>query len=82
MSVTHIVSKPVTIEGRRIQRCGWCGEKLLDSKGVMVPESMSEHSFPTWPENAFVQIDGNRQSVIETDEPNLLPPDHCMELAE
>ena len=38
-SATHIASAPVVIHGRCIQRCGWCGEKLLDTyeKGIVFP---------------------------------------------
>lgn len=88
MSVTHIASRHVTIEGRTVQRCGWCGTKLLDSQGAMcaVPvefdSSSDDGRMPVWPEGAFVQVDGNRSSVIETDEANLLPEDNCRGLVE
>ena len=79
MSVTHIASKPVIIDDRLIQRCGWCGEKLLDSKGTMAPTNPDGTApvFPTWPDGALVQVDGNRSLVIEIEEPWELPADHC-----
>lgn len=36
-TVTHIAAGWLTVSGRLIQRCGVCGEKLVDSKGTAAP---------------------------------------------
>lgn len=36
-TVTHIAGPVMNIDGRAIQRCAVCGEKLIDSRGMMGP---------------------------------------------
>lgn len=37
MKTVHLAGNSVTIDGRVIQRCLVCGEKLCDSRGAMAP---------------------------------------------
>lgn len=77
MSVSHIAGLIVKIDGRVIQRCAVCGEKLIDS---LNSASCDGSPMPVWQENRFVQVDGNYWSLLP--ESNELPVDHCLPLVE
>jgi hypothetical protein len=80
MSVTHIAGAVICTQGRTIQRCSLCGEKLVDSKGAMVETKYAGEPFPTWIMGRLVQIDGAVWTLLpETDK---LPDDSCLELVE
>lgn len=77
MSVTHIAGIVVKVDGRIIQRCGLCGEKLVDSLGCVTSDGSE---MPTWKEHTFIHIDGN---YCEAREPTQqLPEDNCLPLVE
>lgn len=84
-SVTHVAGPVAVIEGRQIQRCVVCGDKLCDSRGAMMPVNPdgSAPTFPTWEQGALVQCEGSRQSVVGSffDE-GPLPDDFCLVLVE
>lgn len=83
MSVTHIAGHAVTINGRTIQRCAWCGEVLSDVDIHRVGVVSSDDSSPVplnWPVMALIQCDGNHMCVIQCD--GQLPEDSCYELVE
>lgn len=85
MSVTHITGLRVTACGRVIQRCAWCGEKLCDSQGVMMPlkPDGSPPEFATWPSDRLLRVtEGNPRSFVLLPESDELPTDSCFELVE
>lgn len=84
-SVTHIVGSWIEIGGRVIQRCAWCGEKLLDSKNVAMPlgPNGEEPSFPTWPPGRLVRFSGTQPRCEHLlPESAQLPSDSCVDLVE
>lgn len=88
-TVTHVAG-PVVIfpDGRSIQRCACCGEKLCDSKGQAGPDEPdgSDPAFYHWTERALVQVEGGNPehySVIgDFVECESLPEDFCIALVE
>lgn len=87
MSATHIAGPVIVIDARVIQRCAWCGEKLIDCipANMMVVEG-DTRGVATWPEFALVRVDGNVSSVVETfenrDPLGQLPDDSCKDMVE
>lgn len=83
-SVTHLAGPVVTIQGRIIQRCAVCGEKLCDSLNIAAPlePDGSEPTFLTWQEAAFVQMEGNRTSLVGNLRTDSVPEDFCLALVE
>lgn len=84
-SVTHIAGPTITACGRIIQRCSWCGEKLCDSKGVMmqVPADGSPPIYATWPTGRLIRISGrNPKRTLLLADSDVLPDDSCLELVE
>lgn len=83
-SVTHLAGPVVTIQGRAIQRCAVCGEKLCDNLNMaaLLEEDGSEPIFPVWQEAAFVQMEGSRTSQIGSLRRDPIPPDFCLALVE
>jgi hypothetical protein len=85
MSVTHVAGPVIGINGRGIQRCMVCGEKLGDTLNQMAPVN-PDGSAPvmlSWRAGALVSFDGNRQSdegLFEAAEG--LPDDFCLALVE
>lgn len=85
MSTTHVAGPTIQIQNRIIQRCAICGEKLCDNLNTMAPLNPdgSPPGFPTWAEQALIQIDGNRSLVIgEFHQAEGFPKDFCLELVE
>jgi hypothetical protein len=85
MSVTHITGICMYTPGRAIQRCGLCGEKLLDSKGQMGPigPDGSPPQFLQWPANRLLRWhDGNPRHEELLPDTDKLPDDICLELVE
>lgn len=87
-STTHVAAPYFGIARRMIQRCGICGEKLidLDFDRVAVPEGPDGKpgelpgGFPT---AALVRCVGNAQVVVGSfEQSDPLPPDFCLELVE
>jgi hypothetical protein len=88
-SVTHVAGPVVHINGRIIQRCPWCGEKLCDSEGVMMPVGPDgkAQEFHTFPEGHLIAVSrdgpttryltGAHFVIVET-----LPSDFCLSLVE
>lgn len=78
MSVTHVAGPTVSHNGRIIQRCAVCGEKLADNLGC----ASSDGTFCTWADAALVQVDGNQSTLIGSyfnDDPS---DDFCIILVE
>lgn len=76
MSVTHIAAPEITINDRYMrQRCGWCGEVLVeyDLARVAVPAGTDPRP-ATWEPGALVTVDGNASWVAECER---LPDDAC-----
>lgn len=88
MTTTHIAGVPVTLsgrDGRVIQRCSLCGEKLVDSKGMAAPlrPDGTAESMGTWEVCRLVQVEhGNPTRWSLLPESEKLPPDSCLELVE
>lgn len=86
MSTTHIAGMPCILDGRGIQRCAWCGQKLIDTKGlkIQVDEPGMEPPIRFWPPNAVIQVDGVSATVLYEngfvcqEQPN----DLCLQLVE
>lgn len=83
-SVTHLAGPVVSIQGRAIQRCAVCGEKLCDNLGMVAPcePDGSDAIFLVWQEAAFVQMEGNRTSLAGNLRTDPVPDDFCMALVE
>lgn len=87
-TVTHIAGAPITLGGnypRVIQRCSLCGEKLVDSKGMMAPVGPdgTAPSVGTWEVGRLIQVEGGnptRFSLLPDSEQ--LPDDSCLALVE
>jgi len=76
VTVTHIASHAITISDRYMrQRCGWCGETLVeyDLARVAVPEG-TDPTPATWPGGALVTVDGPASWTTEAER---LPDDAC-----
>jgi hypothetical protein len=67
VSVTHIASENVVIGDRYLrQRCGWCGEVLLEYDLARVAVPVGGDPTPaTWPHGALVRVDGNASTLVE-----------------
>ena len=87
MSTSHIVGPPMSLEvnGDTLlrQRCLWCGA-LLEDVNLSLTASTDGGDYPTWPDGAFLRIDGNMRLVVEP-EPHgphdcEIPEDSCLHL--
>lgn len=82
-TVSHLAGPWITIEGRGIQRCLICGEKLIDTKGQASADGDNTPLF--WGKGCFVQVTVNenpqRWSVLP-DNGERLPKDSCIDLVE
>ena len=76
MSVTHIAAPPITINDRHMrQRCGWCGDILIDYDLARVAVPVGTDPTPaTWPTGALVTVDGRASWVTEAER---LPDNAC-----
>lgn len=84
-STTHITGPTVTVCGRVVQRCSLCGEKLCDSKGVMMPlnKDGSVPVFATWEVGRLVRVTpGFPTSFVLLEDMHELPMDSCLDLVE
>jgi hypothetical protein len=83
-TVTHVAGPVVEIDGRIVQRCACCGEKLADNLNCAMPLNPdgTPPAFPTWTQKALVQIEGNRMSVIGEFGTDEIPHDFCLALVE
>lgn len=80
MSITHIAGVNVTVAtgGTELlrQRCGWCGETLLEYNLARVAAPVGQEGPPaTWPAGVLVTVDGNMSTVPDDSEG--LPADAC-----
>lgn len=89
MATIHLAGNAVVLDGRVIQRCLICGEKLCDSLNVAMPVMPNGQPgrFCTWGVGAWIEQDGNRTSLVaETDTPRFsaeeIPPGCCIDLVE
>lgn len=87
MSITHIPGKVVQIGPRKIQRCGVCGEKLVDNllflQGRVAVEStigVVQDGPGFWEVGDPIRQDGNYWSVIGHQDGQPLPDDCCVKL--
>lgn len=85
MSVTHVAGPAITVGSRTIQRCSVCGEKMLDSLGVMmaVGPNGEEPKLWTWEPGRLVRYSGEqpRRELLLPDTEQL-PGDACIDLVE
>lgn len=84
-STTHIAGPAITACGRLIQRCSLCGDKMVDSKGMMAPINPdgSTPSIGTWEVGRLVRVTtGNPQHWELLPGTDKLPDDSCLELVE
>lgn len=77
MSVTHIAMTFIVINDRYLrQRCGWCGDVLLEYDLARVAVPVGTDAMPaTWPQEALIRIDGNLSTATEVH--GALPEDAC-----
>jgi len=75
---THIAAQAITIDDRLIrQRCGWCGELLLDYDLARLAVPIGQDPMPaTWPPGAQVVVNGHASWTWE-DSDDKLAPDSC-----
>lgn len=76
-TVTHITGPRVKINGRVIQRCLICGEKLKDSKGLADPDTLV-----TWESGIFVRTKHGKTRAMSQDIDGPYPKDGCEALVE
>ena len=84
-STTHIAGDGITVCGRKLQRCCWCGEKLCDSKGMMAPLNPdgTAPEFPIFPPGRLVRVtQGNPTEYRVLEDTDKLPEDSCENLVE
>lgn len=85
-TTTHLAGPPISIMERVIQRCAICGEKLCDNLNCAMPIEAdgSIPLFPVWRQGDFVQMEGNRSSVIGSifADSGGIPEDICLDLVE
>lgn len=83
MSVTHVAGPFAIYKGRGIQRCVICGEKLIDTKGIICLKEGT--AFAAWPQGQLVRIEGKEATewsgvgVFGTDP---VPRDFCISMVE
>lgn len=86
--VVHLAGPIVMIDGRLIQRCVVCGEKLLDSKNAMVAvptnrQAEDDTELAHWEEGYLIEFSGSQQvalGMFESEGP--LPDEFCLSLVE
>ena len=84
-TVTHIAGNRIIADGRVVQRCSLCGEKLCDSNRVEMPRNAdgTMPEFPTWEVGRLVQVTaGNPTQHLLMPDTDRLPKDSCLELLE
>lgn len=86
-SVTHIAGNIVDINGRTIQRCSLCGDKLIDSKNMEIPQAPNGQVLHvgTWEVGRLVRHypgDPEHWVLIEETLDAVLPLDSCIALVE
>jgi len=84
-SVTHIAGADITINGRVIQRCSLCGEKLCDSKGAMgeVGPNGEAPKYRTWEVGRLIRVTFGNPTLSELlPDGHKLPEDSCLSLIE
>ena len=86
-STTHVAAPYVALNGRLIQRCAVCGEKLNDSKNEMAPvrPDGSAQEPLHWPPMRLVRVThGNpsRWEVLDEPADGKMPDDSCFDLIE
>ena len=86
-TVTHVAGPVVTIQGRSIQRCVVCGEKLCDSNGQMgvCGPGGEPPMFVHWAERALVRVAPGSPTELSLvgDFVDTEPPeDFCLALVE
>lgn len=86
VTVTHLTGGVVWANGRKIQRCQICGEKLCDSLSVTdwLPSDAPEIEFPTWEPDRLLRhtVRGRVYQWAYLPEGNDLPDDSCIALVE
>ena len=89
MGIVHLAGNAVCLDGRIIQRCLICGEKLADNLNCAMPVEPdgSDPVFPTWGIGAWVEIEGNRSIMVgKSERPEMsaseIPDGCCLELVE
>ncbi len=88
MTTLHLAGTPVNVEGRWIQRCLICGEKLIDSNDQANIEVMlegNEASIHFFPVGGIIKIRPYSQVCIEiTEVPHFdnAPKGLCIDLVE
>lgn len=86
-TVTHFIGPPVAMDGRLIQRCAICGEKLLD---IFMPKSGDGANgkvayVSVWPVGEYLHysgVDGEDPSLMAKISGHELPADCCISLVE
>lgn len=85
-STSHLAGAAITVEGRLIQRCAICGDKLIDSKNCFIAATTRENdTFSSWKPGMFVRVTtGNPQQweLLEDSGDGKLPDDSCIDLVE
>lgn len=84
-SVTHIAAPFIIANGRTIQRCALCGEKLIDDKNCAMPlkPDGTADSIGTWEAMRLVRVTvGNPQRWELLPDSDKLPEDSCLVLIE
>jgi hypothetical protein len=84
-TVTHTAGIYVQMNGRLIQRCGWCGAKLIDSRGREMPTSPHVVPAGVWEPGTLVRIkedEHGNQSQVKIVCSRGIPNDSCLPLVE
>lgn len=86
VTVTHLTGGVIWANGRKIQRCAICGEKLCDSATVTdyLPSDATEIEFPTWEPDRLVRhtVKGQVCQWEYLGATGDLPDDSCLALVE
>jgi hypothetical protein len=82
MSVTHIAGVHVNVDGRVIQRCALCGEKLIDSAHSLNIGFTDASGYPVFQAGTLVRQRDDGIWEYAKPQAHSLPNDNCLPLVE
>jgi hypothetical protein len=78
MSQVHIAGLEIEVHGRYLrQRCGWCGEVLLDYDYTLTASPGEWRKPSAFPVNKLIRVEGGNTRIYSVLEDVKLPDDAC-----
>lgn len=81
-SVSHVAGIEVQVGNFLRQRCGWCGEIIIDvdlsriAVAIDPDDPDKEPTYPVWPVGDLIRVDGGLTCVLDIGD-GPLPDDAC-----